>query len=133
MGAIERTWGLHVPSAAALLGATAELGMRHWYSALRYAVILGNLVSSTVTSPITGMKAISSAFQRFFGITPMGNHLHVYGAPVRYHLDESMRDSKFAERAEAAYYVGPSPENPSEKWLWTGTRHLSCGGSFVID
>ena len=31
------------------------------------------------------------------------------------------------------FYVGPSPENPEEKYVWTGSRHISVGGSFVID
>jgi hypothetical protein len=41
------------------------------------------------------------------------------------------RDDKFDEHALPGFYVGPSPENPEEKYVWTGTRHI--GGSFVID
>jgi hypothetical protein len=43
------------------------------------------------------------------------------------------RDDKFDEHALPGFYVGPSPENPEEKYVWTGTRHISIGGSFVID
>ena len=43
------------------------------------------------------------------------------------------RDDKFDEHALPGFYVGPSPENPEEKYVWTGSRHISVGGSFVID
>ena len=59
----------------------------------------------------------------------------MYGAPVRYHvkLKTMGRDDKFDEHAHAGFYVGPSPENPEEKWVWTGDRHITIGGAFVID
>ena len=93
MGAIERTWGLSVPSASAMLSA-GGLGKSHWHSATRYAVILGNLVESTVAT-VVGAAQCTSAFFRFFQVRPSGDHLHPYGAPVRFHLDPTQRDSKF--------------------------------------
>ena len=37
------------------------------------------------------------------------------------------RDDKFDEHALPGFYVGPSPENPEEKYVWTGSRHISVG------
>ena len=130
MGAIENTWNL-VPSAGAML-AVSNLGKTHWYTALRYAVLLSNIVQSNVTG---GVEKMTSAFERFYGTKPCGDHLNVYGAPIRYHvkLHTMGRDDKFDEHALPGFYVGPSPENPEEKYVWTGTRHISVGGSFVID
>ncbi|KOO32466.1 opie1 pol protein, partial [Chrysochromulina tobinii] len=130
MGAIENTWNL-VPSAGAML-AVSNLGKTHWYTALRYAVLLSNIVQSNVTG---GVEKMTSAFERFYGTKPCGDHLNVYGAPIRYHvkLHTMGRDDKFDEHALPGFYVGPSPENPEEKYVWTGTRHISIGGSFVID
>ena len=130
MGAIENTWNL-VPSAGAML-AVSNLGKTHWYTALRYAVLLSNLVQSNVTG---ASEKMTSAFERFFGTKPCGDHLNVYGAPIRYHvrLHTMGRDDKFDEHALPGFYVGPSPENPEEKYVWTGSRHISVGGSFVID
>ena len=78
---------------------------------------------------------MTSAFERFYSTKPCGDHLNVYGAPIRYHvkLHTMGRDDKFDEHALPGFYVGPSPENPEEKYVWTGTRHISVGGSFVID
>ena len=130
MGGIEHGW-LHVPNAGAML-AVARMGKRHWYSALRYAITLSNLAASTVSN---STSAVTSAFERLFLVKPRGDHLHVYGAPVRYHsrLHTMGRDDKFDEHAHAGFYVGPSPENPDECWIWTGSRHISCGASIVID
>ena len=130
MGAIENTWNL-VPSAGAML-AVSDLGKTHWYTALRYAVLLSNIVQSNVTGAVEKM---TSAFERFYNTKPCGDHLNVYGAPIRYHvkLHTMGRDDKFDEHALPGFYVGPSPENPEEKYVWTGTRHISVGGSFVID
>ena len=74
-------------------------------------------------------------FAGFFGTKPCGDHLNVYGAPIRYHvkLHTMGRTDKFDEHALPRFYVGPSPENPEEKYVWTGSRHISVGGSFVID
>ena len=130
MGAIENTWNL-VPSAGAML-AVSDLGKTHWYTALRYAVLLSNIVQSNVTG---AAEKMTSAFERFYSTKPCGDHLNVYGAPIRYHvkLHTMGRDDKFDEHALPGFYVGPSPENPEEKYVWTGTRHISVGGSFVID
>ena len=78
---------------------------------------------------------LEKAWVRFYGTKPCGDHLNVYGAPIRYHvkLHTMGRDDKFDEHALPGFYVGPSPENPEEKYVWTGTRHISVGGSFVID
>ena len=130
MGAIENVWNL-VPSAGAML-AVSNLGKTHWYTALRYAVLLSNIVQSNVTG---ATEKMTSAFERFFGTKPCGDHLNVYGAPIRYHvkLHTMGRTDKFDEHALPGFYVGPSPENPEEKYVWTGSRHISVGGSFVID
>jgi hypothetical protein len=96
MGAIENTWNL-VPSAGAML-AVSNLGKTHWYTALRYAVLLSNIVQSNVTG---GVEKMTSAFERFYGTKPCGDHLNVYGAPIRYHvkLHTKGRDDNFDEHA----------------------------------
>ena len=132
MGAQECHWNRIVPSGAAMLAA-AKMGKQHWYTAVRYANLLYNVVSTTVTTRLDKSLQHSSAFERFMRVKPCGNHLLPYGCPIRYVLDTSMRDSKFDESAEAGHYVGPSFENPIELYVWNGSRHVSVGGAHVAD
>ena len=131
MGAQERWWGVIVPSARAMLGAS-NMSKAHWYSSMRHANLIHTVVASDVTTMLGGTKR-SSAFERLFGVKPCGDHLRPYGAPVRYHLDPSVRDWKFDEVAEAGHYVGTSFENPTEMCVWNGSRHISVGGAHTID
>ena len=131
MGAQERGWGLSTPPAKAML-ASSPLSVAHHYTASRHATHLNNLLESTVTS-FEARSERSSSYERFFRVKYRGDSLYCYGAPLRYVIDETLRDSKFDASAEAAYYVGVSPENASAIWAWTGTRHVTVGGSHKCD
>jgi len=59
----------------------SNLGKTHWYTALRYAVLIFNIVQSNVTG---AAEKMTSTFERFYGTKLCGDHLNVYGAPIRY-------------------------------------------------
>ena len=60
MGAQECHWHRIVPSGAAMLAA-AKLGKQHWYTAVRYANLLYNVVSTTVTTRLDKSRVSTSA------------------------------------------------------------------------
>jgi hypothetical protein len=128
---MERGWGLSTPPAKAMIE-QSPLGISHHYSASRHATHVNTILESTVTTFELKTER-SSAYERFFRVKYRGDSLYCYGAPIRYVIDETLRDSKFDQSAEAAYYVGVSPENSSAIWCWTGTRHVTVGGSHKVD
>ena len=129
MGAVERTWGMAIPNASCMMG-VAKSGKRHHYAASRHAVFLGNLVSSKVTM-MDGSQQVSSAFMRFYQHKANANGLLPFWTPMRYHLADEQRDSKFDERSQPCWYAGISPDNVRAIWAWDGNRYVTVGGSHV--
>ena len=132
MGGIERVWGVCTPDARCMLHA-ASMGKRHWYTAFRHAVFLACVQIGDAVRLVDGTVRRCSAFWRAYGAEYPSRALRTYGAPVRYVLDEKQRDDKFDETARAGHYVGISPDNATSHWLFDGHKHVTVGGSCVVD
>lgn len=131
VGGVERGWGVMAPNAA-LLVAQLGAGLTHWWPACRHAIFLSTSLPSDVVT-IDMVRQTSTAHYRLYGVEIIASKLRVYGASVRFVLDEAQRDSKFEEHARAGKYVGISPSNASAMWVYDGSNYITVGGQSVVD
>jgi hypothetical protein len=133
LGAMERAWGINEPCAAALLNqGPTPASPAHWWSAFRHSFYCSNLLNTKCVT-LDGNERKTSAYFRFYQRPAYGDHLHAYNAKLWYVLDDTMRDGAFSASAEVGQYVGVSPDNHRSLWIWNGSRHITVGGSHVID
>ena len=123
IGDVEKIWRLWRVVKAML--ANAMMAAKHWYSALKHAVLVSQLTNNRKDDegqPI-------SDFCRHEGYDFPVEVLEPYGCPCWYVRDPAHIGSKFKDHAFPARYVGVAPNAPLDyAWLFTvqgQERHIS--------
>ena len=124
-----------VPTANAMLLASADFDETHAYSAIK----MGIAVHNNNAQPINGepLEKARTVLMRYLNVTNwLASPLYVYAAPAKAFVHPEFRKSKYDEKAIACVYAGPEHFSDSglHASVWDGTRYRDVDvGCLIID